>query len=65
MLGYLAEAFVFSYLGLAFFTYTDYDWSWQFSLLMFFIIIIGRYIGTTGLIFFMTLFGHKKDVTWR
>lgn len=28
VIGYAIEAFVFGYLGLTFFSYNDYDWSW-------------------------------------
>lgn len=29
------------------------------------IIIVGRYLGSVGLIYFMTLFGHKKKVEFK
>ena len=66
ILGSGTEAFVFSYLGLTFFSYTQYAWSWQFVLTEIFIIIIGRFFGTVVLVWLMTVFCcHKKPVSWR
>ncbi len=65
MLGFLAESFVFVYLGLAFFAYADYQWSWQFIILEFMIIIVGRFFGTVVMIQFLRLLGHKAKVTFR
>lgn len=64
-IGFGFEAFVFAYLGLSFFSFYEYEWSWQFILVEVVIIIVGRFIGTVGLIYFMSIFGHKKDVTFR
>lgn len=53
MLGYAAEAFVFGYLGLTFFAYFDYDWSWDLIIAEIIIVITGRFTGTIGLIKFL------------
>lgn len=42
-MGYAAEAFVFSFVGLAFMYYKRYPFSWKLILGEFFIVIIGRY----------------------
>ena len=65
VLGFGFEAFVFSYLGLTFFAYYDYPWSWQFISIEILIIIVGRIFGTIGLIYVFALFGHKKSVSFR
>lgn len=43
----------------------SYPWSWQFILIEMVVIIIGRFIGTVGLITLLGLCGHKKQVTLR
>lgn len=65
VLGFGFEAFVFSYLGLTFFAYIDFPWSWQFIAYEVLIIIVGRTIGTVGLIYFLSLFGHQRKVSFR
>lgn len=65
VLGFLAESFVFVYLGLSFFFYAKLEWSWQFIIIEFFIIIVGRFFGTVVMIQFLRLFGHKAQVTLR
>ena len=52
-------------MGLAFFTFSDLDWSWQFVLVELLIILVGRFLGTVGLISLMQLFGHERQVTFR
>ena len=44
-LGFAAEAFVFSFIGLSVMYYSEYPFSWQLILAEFFIIVIGRYSG--------------------
>jgi len=58
----MLEAFVFAYLGLTFFTYEAFDWSWQLFLTEVFVIFVGRFIGTIGLVYTIGLCGHKKQV---
>ena len=45
--GYAAEAFVFSFVGLALMFYTSYPFSWKLILAEFFIVIVGRYAAIT------------------
>ena len=49
-LGYAIEAFVFSYLGLTFFSYGGFKWSPGLFVVELVIICIGRGLGTLGLI---------------
>jgi len=49
VLGFLAEAFVFTYIGLSIFAYQPYDWSWQFILIELMAVIVGRFISIIGL----------------
>lgn len=50
MLGYAVEAFVFGYLGLTFFAYVSFEWSWQLFIAELIIVILGRFMGTIGII---------------
>ena len=43
-LGFAAEAFVFSFIGLSVMYYSDYPYSWQFIVAEFFIVVVGRYL---------------------
>ena len=49
-LGFLAESFVFSYLGLTFFSYKSFEWSYELIVVEMCVILIGRGLGTFGLI---------------
>lgn len=68
-LGFLAECFVFSYLGLTFFSYKTYDWSTELIIVEFVIILIGRALGTFGLVGLLKCFGYEKNnarkITWK
>lgn len=65
-IGFGAEAFVFAYLGLTFFSYTDYEWSWQFFVNEFFVIIIGRFVGIVGLLYAVSfIFNHEKELSFK
>lgn len=65
-IGFGAEAFVFAYLGLTFFSYTNYEWSWQFFVNEFFVVIIGRFIGIVGLLYLVScLFNHKRELSFK
>ena len=57
-LGYATEAFVFSYLGLTFFSYGELDWSFHLFWVELFIIIVGRFIGVIGLMGLLKLCGY-------
>lgn len=50
VIGYAVEAFVFGYLGLTFFSYVSYEWSWQLFIAELIIVIVGRFMGTIGII---------------
>lgn len=65
-IGFGAEAFVFAYLGLTFFSYASYEWSWQFFISEFFVIVIGRFLGIIGLLYGVSiLFGHKRELSFK
>mmetsp|Transcript_14185 Transcript_14185/g.15855 ORF Transcript_14185/g.15855 Transcript_14185/m.15855 type:complete len:170 (-) Transcript_14185:136-645(-) len=65
-IGFGAEAFVFAYLGLTFFSYTSYEWSWQFFIAEFFVIIIGRFLGIVGLLYLVSfLFNHERELSFK
>lgn len=68
-IGYLAEGFVFAYLGLTFFSYQTYMWSSDLILIEFFIILVGRGMGTFGLIGLLKLCGYeehsKHKISWK
>lgn len=59
-IGFLAEGFVFSYLGLTFFSYRFMPFSFSFIGIMFLIVIIGRGMGTIGLISILKICGYEK-----
>ena len=68
-LGFLAESFVFSYLGLTFFSYKTFQWSYDLIIVEFLVILIGRGLGTFGLFGLLKLCGYEKDnpkkITWK
>lgn len=53
VVGYAVEAFVFGYLGITFFSYMEFDWSWQLFICETIIVIGGRFIGTIGIVKFL------------
>lgn len=60
-LAFLAEGFVFSYLGLTFFSYKSYPWSYQLILVMMLAILVGRFVGSIGLIYTLKLCCYERD----
>lgn len=50
MIGYAAEAFVFGYIGLTFFSYKHFEWSWGLFIGETLVVFFGRFSGTIGLI---------------
>ena len=64
-LGYATEAFVFSYLGLTFFSYGELDWSFHLFWAELSIIVFGRFCGVIGLMSFMKLCGYKSGTSLR
>ena len=64
--GFWSEAFIFSYLGITFFSYTTYDWSWEFFVAEFLVVLVGRYIGIVGLLYGISIvFGHKREISFK
>lgn len=57
----IAEAFVFAYLGLTFFSYLDDPWSFDLIVAMLVILIVGRAIATIGFYKLLTLFGYERE----
>jgi len=69
-LGFLSESFVFSYLGLTFFSYKSFNWSYDLIIVEFIVILIGRGLGTFGLFCCMKLCckyekDNPKRITWK
>jgi sodium/hydrogen exchanger-like protein 6/7/sodium/hydrogen exchanger 8 len=60
-LGFICEGFIFSYLGLTFFSYRYMPFSASLIGLELLIIIVGRGIATMGLIGLLKLCGYEKD----
>jgi NhaP-type Na+/H+ or K+/H+ antiporter len=65
VLGFLAEAFVFAYLGLSLFAYIPFGWSWEFIIIEIMIIIVGRFLGTICSLYMLLICKHKPQVTFR
>ena len=61
-LGLLMQGFIFSYLGVSFFSFASLDWSPSLILVMFGIVIIGRFGGTLGLIGLLKLCGYDSGI---
>ena len=57
----LAEGFVFSYLGLTFFSYKYSPWSTDLIMWELIIIMVCRGIGTIGLYSLFKMFGYEKN----
>ena len=58
VIGYGIEAFVFGYIGLTFFSFMEYEWSPQLFIAEIFIVIIGRFTATIGVIKICECFGY-------
>ena len=64
-LGFAAEAFVFVYLGLTCFSYNDFEWSYEFFMVEFLVVMIGRYFGTVCLLYaFSFVFRLKRELSY-
>ena len=59
-LGQVAEAFVFSYLGLTFFSYSTYSWSTDLIILELCVVMLGRFLATFGLIGLLKICRYEK-----
>jgi hypothetical protein len=53
VLGYGIEAFVFGYIGLTFFSFYEYDWSFSLIIAETIIVCGGRVFSTLGVIYFL------------
>jgi len=58
-IGLGCEAFCFTQLGLTFFSYSSFEWSAQLFFVMFFIIVVGRFLGSVVFLQILRLFCHK------
>ena len=64
-MGFWSEAFIFAYLGLTFFSYSNYDWSWEFFVAEFIVVFVGRFIGIVGLLYAISIiFNHEREITF-
>ena len=67
-LGFIAEAFVFSYLGLTFFSYRYMPFSFALISIELLIIIVARGLSTVGMVGLLKLCGYEKShpnpLTW-
>lgn len=57
------EAFVFSYLGLTFFSYFDEVWSLDLIMVELGIIVVGRGLGTVGLVTLLRCCGYAINTS--
>lgn len=62
---YIAEAVIFQFIGFTLIYYRDYKWSWGLVLAELFIIPLGRFIGTVGLMYSLNLCKHKTKLSFR
>jgi len=59
------QAFIFSYLGISFFSFAHLDWSPSLIGVMLGICILGRFGGTLGLIGLLRLCGYDSGIKWK
>lgn len=64
-IGLLMQAFIFTYLGISFFSFASLDWSPSLILVMLGICILGRFGGTLGLIGMLRLCGYHSGIQWK
>lgn len=64
-IGLLMQAFIFSYLGISFFSFASNDWSYDLILVELAIAILGRFGGTLGLIGLLRLCGYNSGIAWK
>ena len=65
-LGFIAEAFVFGYLGLTFFTFYEMKWSPDLFFTEIIVIILGRILGTLGLMSIAKMCGFvEKNINFK
>lgn len=59
------QGFIFSYLGLSFFSFASLDWCPSLILVMLGICILGRFGGTLGVIGLLRLCGYDSGIKWK
>lgn len=64
-MGLAMQGFIFSYLGVSFFSFAHLDWSYDLILVELGICILGRFGGTLGLIGLLTLCGYNSGITFK
>lgn len=65
-IGFGAEAFVFAYIGISFFSYARHDWSLEFVAFEFFFVLISRFIGSVGLLYISSfIFRYKRALSFK
>ena len=65
-MGFIAEAFVFGYLGLTFFTFYEMKWSPDLFFTEIVVIILGRILGTLGLMSIAKMCGFvEKNINFK
>ncbi|XP_065841176.1 sodium/hydrogen exchanger 9-like [Oscarella lobularis] len=63
VLNFLAENFIFVYMGLSLFTFRLHKWIWGFISFSFLAILVGRLLNIYPLSFFLNL-GRKRKIPW-
>ena len=58
-------AFIFSYLGITFFSFTKMDWSWHLIAVLLGTLIVGRFGATVGLLGIFQIFGYESYMTYK
>ena len=64
-IGLLMTAFIFSYLGVSYFSFASNDWSWHLIAVEFGICVVGRFGGTMGLVGLLRLLGYQSGISWK
>jgi sodium/hydrogen exchanger-like protein 6/7 len=64
-LSFLAEAFVFIYLGLSFFSFGDHKWCPKLIIMQVFVIMIGRFIAVIGLLGLLKLCKYDSGLSFK
>jgi sodium/hydrogen exchanger-like protein 6/7/sodium/hydrogen exchanger 8 len=60
-MAYIAEGFVFAYLGLTFYSYREQPWSWGLIAIVLLAILFGRGCGVFLLMGVLKMFGYEKN----
>lgn len=62
-MGHATEAFVFAYLGLTLFAYSEYEWSPQLFFIELVVILVGRGFGSLGLVYLFKCCGYDAGLS--